>query len=269
GLKQLVGYVVLRDGAIVDLDRLRLHLSDHLPAYMIPALIETVKALPRLPNGKLDRASLPKPTSLSPNRLDLKLPRNETESRILEAWNTLFHPQPVSVEDDFFLDLGGHSLLAARMVSELRKDPVYSRLSVADVYENPTISTLAAKLDKSSLSRTVPRTETALDNRLARAGDKGESRRRPRPDIPPLLRLRLPSPRVDDPVPGLLLSPTNWTFNPFICRVGGCRGRHHLSYSSRCNSCSQVARDRQGQSWPLPVVERVLCPLVVRAISRK
>src|SRR2546426_135082 len=173
GLKQLVGYVVPRDGARVDLARLRLHLSDHLPAYMIPALIETVKALPRLPSGKLDRASLPKPTSLSPNRLDLKLPRNETESRILEAWNTLFHPQPVSVEDDFFLDLGGHSLLAARMVSELRKDPLYSRVSVADAYENPTISTLAAKLDKSSPSRTVSRTETAPDNRLAQAETKG------------------------------------------------------------------------------------------------
>src|SRR5438094_494327 len=173
GLKQLVGYVVARDGASIDPDRLRLHLRGRLPAYMVPAFIETVTALPRLPSGKLDRASLPKPALLAPNRLDLKLPRNETESRILEAWNTLFHPQPVSVEDDFFLDLGGHSLLAARMVSELRKDPLYSHVSVADVYENPTISTLAAKIDKSSLSRTVSRTETALDNRLAHAETKG------------------------------------------------------------------------------------------------
>src|SRR5437660_3470031 len=173
GLKQLVGYVVPRDGAIVDLDRLRLHLSDHLPAYMIPALIETVKALPRLPSGKLDRASLPKPTLLSPNRSDLKLPRNETERRILESWNTPFHPQPVSIEDDFFLVLSRHSLLAPRMVSELRKDPVYSRLSVADVYENPTISTLAAKLDKSSLSRTDARTQAVPDNKIGQAKAKG------------------------------------------------------------------------------------------------
>src|SRR6266487_5275066 len=173
GLKQLVGYVVPRDWTSIDPDRLRLRLRDRLPAYMVPALIETVTALPRLPSGKLDRASLPKPTLLSPQRSDLKLPRNETESRILEAWNTLFHPQPVSVEDDFFLDLGGHSLLAARMVSELRKDPLYSHVSVADVYENPTISTLAAKLDESLLSRTVSKTETALDNRLAQAETRG------------------------------------------------------------------------------------------------
>src|SRR6266571_7691349 len=173
GLKQLIGYVVPRDWASIDPDRLRLHLHDRLPAYMVPALIEPVTALPGLPSGKLDRASLPKPTLLSPNRSTHKFSRNQTESRILEAWNTLFHPQPVSVEDDFFLDLGGLSLLAARMVSELRKDPLYSHVSVADVYENPTISTLAAKLVKSSLSRTVSRTETTLDNRLGEAETKG------------------------------------------------------------------------------------------------
>jgi len=173
GLKQLVGYVIPRDGANIDLDRLRLHLRDHLPAYMVPALIETVTALPKLPSGKLDRASLPKPVLLAPTRFDIELPRNETESRILKAWSTLFHPQPVSIKDDFFLDLGGHSLLAARMVSELRKDALYSHVSVADVYENPTISTLAAKIDKSSLSRTDARTQAALDNKIGPAEVKG------------------------------------------------------------------------------------------------
>jgi non-ribosomal peptide synthetase-like protein len=173
GLKQLVGYIVPREKACVDLNRLRFYLRDHVPPYMVPALIETVTTLPKLPSGKLDRSSLPKPTSLSPNRSDLKLPRNETERRILEAWNTIFHPQPVSVDDDFFLDLGGHSLLAALMVSELRKDPLYSRVSLADVYENPTISTLAVKLEKSSLSGTVSRTEAALENKLGEAETKG------------------------------------------------------------------------------------------------
>ncbi len=173
GLKQLVGYVVPREGIGLDPDRLRLHLRDRLPAYMVPTLIETISALPKLPSGKLDRASLPKPMLLSPNRSDVKLPRNETERRILEAWNTLFRPQPVSVDDDFFLDLGGHSLLAARMVSELRKNPLYSHISVADVYENPTISSLAATIGELSLSRTVSRTVTALDNKVDQSETKG------------------------------------------------------------------------------------------------
>src|SRR5207302_1169822 len=152
GQKQLVGYIVPRDGTTIDPDRLRSYLRDRLPIYMVPALIEAVTSLPRLPSGKLDRASLPRPNgTASSHRSDLKLPKNETESRILGVWKALFQPQPVSVEDDFFLDLGGHSLLAARMVSELRKDSAYSRVSVADVYENPTIRRLAAKLNASSI----------------------------------------------------------------------------------------------------------------------
>jgi 2,3-diaminopropionate biosynthesis protein SbnA len=60
GVQQLVGYVVPSNGA-VDKDRLRSHLRNRLPSYMVPAFIETITDLPRLPSGKLDRASLPAP----------------------------------------------------------------------------------------------------------------------------------------------------------------------------------------------------------------
>lgn len=174
GLKQLVGYVVPRDRAKIDTDLLRSYLRDRLPTYMVPSLIETVTSLPRLPSGKLDRASLPRPSgTVSSHRSDDKVPKNETESRILEVWKALFQPQPVCVEDDFFLDLGGHSLLAARMVSELRKESVYSRVSVADVYENSTITKLAAKLDAASIPRPISETETGLDDGQSQAKPKG------------------------------------------------------------------------------------------------
>ncbi len=174
GLKQLVGYVVPRDGAKMNPDRLRVHLRERLPGYMVPALIETVTAVPRLPSGKLDRASLPSPKgTVSSHRSDLKLPKNKTEDKILEIWKTIFHPQNVSVDDDFFLDLGGHSLLAARMVSELRKDPAYSRVSVADVYENPTIASLASNLDASSIRRPTSESDTVSDDGQVQSRRKG------------------------------------------------------------------------------------------------
>ena len=59
GVQQLVGYVV--PSSEVDQDRLRSLLRNRLPSYMVPALIETVADLPRLPSGKLDRAALPPP----------------------------------------------------------------------------------------------------------------------------------------------------------------------------------------------------------------
>src|SRR2546425_368808 len=158
GVEQLVGYVVPENGSLVDERRLRLHLREQLPAYMVPAILETVAELPRSPSGKLDRAALPAPRGEARGHgvgaqhaaplpsLDDERLWSATERRIAEVWRALFHSHAVSRGDDFFRDLGGHSLLAARMVSELRKDPRFARVSVTDVYRHPTIAALAGAL---------------------------------------------------------------------------------------------------------------------------
>src|SRR5438093_924258 len=133
GEQRLVGYVVPRDGAEMEEEPTRSYLRERLPAYMVPAVIEAVASLPRLPSGKLDRAALPAPQArgLTPGA-GSNGPRTETERRIAEVWEGLFGSGAVSRDADFFLDLGGHSLLAARMVSELRNDPRFDRVSVLD-----------------------------------------------------------------------------------------------------------------------------------------
>src|SRR5437667_349498 len=114
GGPQLVGYLGPNNGA-VDQEGLRSHLRSRLPAYMVPALFEILPDLPRLPSGKLDRASLPAPRPRDTTTPATgQLPQTDTERRIAQVWELLFRPQRVSVDDDFFLDLGGHSLLAAR-----------------------------------------------------------------------------------------------------------------------------------------------------------
>src|SRR5260221_4638533 len=93
-----------------------------------------------------------------------KRPRTVTERLIAEVWEALFRPLPVSVHDDFFRDLGGHSLLAAGMVSELRRDPRFRRVSVLDVYRQPTIASLAALLDRDAgRSQPLRRAEAPAD----------------------------------------------------------------------------------------------------------
>src|ERR1043166_7131458 len=131
GVQQLVGYVVPRNGGKLDEDHLRSQIRSRLPAYMVPAVIETVDDLPRLPSGQLDRASLPAPRARHEKPSEpAARPPTGTERRIAEVWEALFRPQPISVEDDFFRNLGGHSLLAAQMVSRLRRDPRFARLGV-------------------------------------------------------------------------------------------------------------------------------------------
>jgi non-ribosomal peptide synthetase-like protein len=144
-IQQLVAYIVPQPATPFDEKAIRATLHTHLPAYMVPALLETLPQLPTLASGKVDRKNLPAPrTRPAEGRRDLLPPRTDLEKQIVAVWEKLFAPTPVSVRDDFFLDLGGHSLLAARMVSELRKSPALRQLSMLDVYQHPTAEKLAA-----------------------------------------------------------------------------------------------------------------------------
>ena len=140
GDPQLVGYVVPRNGSVNQKQHLSA-LRTWLPAWMVPSRIETVSDLPRLSNGKLDRASLQNRDVH--RRVRTAVPRNAAERKLTEVWESLLGIQQISVNDDFFLDLGGHSLLAARMVSELRKDAAFASITVRDVYRYPTVAGLA------------------------------------------------------------------------------------------------------------------------------
>lgn len=166
GDPQLVAYVVLRNAAPVTEELLYSRLRAWLPTWMVPARIEILAALPRMPNGKLDRAALP-PPHVRQKRSSVAL-RTESERRLWEIWSALLQPLDVALDDDFFLDLGGHSLLAARMVSELRKSPGFASVNMRDVYEHPTISQLAFAIDSSRRVDVPPAPSPQNDDRHAR-----------------------------------------------------------------------------------------------------
>ncbi len=157
GLPHLVAYVVPRSGVAnpgteVSPERLRAALRQDLPGYMIPTIIETMTTLPTLPSGKADRKSLPCPQVRPATVAPAVATRSAAERKLHTVWTKLLAPMPVALHDDFFLNLGGHSLLAARMVSELRGDPQFTRLSMMDVYNYPTIEKLAAQFPDNAVS---------------------------------------------------------------------------------------------------------------------
>ncbi|HWX20434.1 MAG TPA: Pls/PosA family non-ribosomal peptide synthetase [Candidatus Binatia bacterium] len=157
GVQQLVGYVVPRDNKPLAQDPLRAVLRARLPVYMIPTVLETLPKLPILPSGKVDRKALPAPSAEAGfERRHIKPPRTPLEQQLGAVWGRLFAPMQAGVTDDFFLELGGHSLLAARMVSELRKTPPFQRLSMLDVYQHPTIESLAAHFETSAKASPEP-----------------------------------------------------------------------------------------------------------------
>ena len=131
----------------IDTNTLLDHVRRRLPAYMVPAAIVVMEALPQTPNGKINRKQLPIPDA--PKSDSIVAPRNELERRLSEIWANVLGLRKVGIEDDFF-GLGGHSLLAAqafiRMKEELGVD-----LPLNALFEQTTIRSLAERWENSQV----------------------------------------------------------------------------------------------------------------------
>lgn len=151
---QLVAFFVsTRDGLTAK--ELRSHLAEHLPAQMIPSVYIGLKQLPRRPNGKLDRKSLP---SHKLNRLPsgqlLVEARNVTEELLASIWCEVLGLDHVSPLDNFF-DLGGHSLLAARLLSRITA-AFHQILPLRAFFLAPTVRGIAELLRQGADSASWP-----------------------------------------------------------------------------------------------------------------
>ncbi|MDQ0040335.1 non-ribosomal peptide synthetase [Variovorax boronicumulans] len=142
---RLVAYLALVPGAALDPAALMQHLREHLPAFMLPQHVVTLKALPTLPNGKLDRVSLPVPEALPRDEVRRGAgPRNDAERTVLAAMEQVLSLPGLDMQDDFFT-MGGHSLLAARLATLLAREFKVA-LPLRTLFEAPTPERLAAAI---------------------------------------------------------------------------------------------------------------------------
>ncbi|QGW64628.1 amino acid adenylation domain-containing protein [Lysobacter soli] len=137
---RLVAYVVGEGGAL-DEAALVSYLKGSLPDYMIPQHILFLDAIPLLPNGKIDRKSLPAPDLTVKLAGERVAPRNALERTIADAMAKVLGVAEVGVDDDFF-SLGGHSLLAAQLTSRINKE-LGITLSLRALFDGPTVAKLA------------------------------------------------------------------------------------------------------------------------------
>ena len=140
---ELVAYVEC-GGAEVDCESLGGYLRHWLPAYMVPGQIKVLERFPLLPNGKIDRLSLPEPRRRR-SAVESEAPATATERELSIIWRELLGVERIGCQDDFF-ELGGHSLLATRLVSRLDKH-FGVRPPLAGVFEKPTLEQFALYLD--------------------------------------------------------------------------------------------------------------------------
>ncbi|MES1242783.1 MAG: amino acid adenylation domain-containing protein [Acidobacteriota bacterium] len=141
--RRLVAYVERQTEGLNPED-LSSFLAGRLPGFMVPSAWVLLDALPRTPNGKVDRRALPEPDA-APRAEGYAAPRTALEERLAGMWAGLLGAERVGIHDNFFA-LGGHSLLAARVVSRLRGE-LGVELPLRAVFERPTVAALAATLE--------------------------------------------------------------------------------------------------------------------------
>jgi len=158
--QRLVAYVVPHSE--ITLHELRDYLKDKLPDYMVPSVFVDLKTLPLSPNGKIDRHALPVPDIQRPVLKEAyEAPNSEVERAIAKIWLEILHLEQVGINDNFF-DLGGNSLLMVQVNYKLR-EVLHSDISVVEMFQNPTIKSLANYINMSSKE---PSAFESLNNRI-------------------------------------------------------------------------------------------------------
>ncbi|MFT3924999.1 MAG: amino acid adenylation domain-containing protein [Myxococcales bacterium] len=147
GDKRLIAYLVCADQAEAPkVGELRGFLGQlGLPDYMFPQVFMPLAALPRTPNGKLDKRALPAPDqSAALSAGTYQAPSDDLEQRIAAAWAQVLALGRVGVTDNFF-DLGGHSLLVVRLANAITES-VGKRVAPTDIFRFSTVRGLAEYL---------------------------------------------------------------------------------------------------------------------------
>ena len=139
---RLIAYCATDDR--LDSERLRAHLADWLPEFMVPSAFVTLVSLPRTASGKVDRLALPDPEEPADAETEYVAPRTPVEQALAEIWAHVLGVERVGVQEDFFA-LGGHSLLATQVVAQVRSDFAVD-LPLHSLFTFPTVTGLSEEL---------------------------------------------------------------------------------------------------------------------------
>ena len=176
GNKYLTGHVILNKTNRNSEQKLKNILKKKLPKYMVPSYYFFCESFPVSANGKIDRIKLAdsKGVSLRASKAAYIAPENVIEQEVANIVQKLLGIEKVSVKDIFF-EIGATSMHLVRLQNKLN-DTFEKTISIVDIFEYPTISSLASFIDKKDKNTT---SNTTSINRADKRGQmRMKSRRR-------------------------------------------------------------------------------------------
>ena len=154
GAKTLWAYAATAPEAKPSWTDVRRFLRERLPEFMLPSAGLFLDKMPLSPNGKVDRKKLPPLTpAVAAERQAETAPGTEAEAAVAAVWRKVLGGNGIGLDDNFF-EVGGNSLLIAEVESELR--PRFgTQFTITDLFEHPTVRTLAARLSGANKERNL------------------------------------------------------------------------------------------------------------------
>lgn len=175
GSIQLEAFVAAQPGRVLEEGSLRASLRARLPEQMVPARISVLSALPRSPNGKIDRVTLRKTEFRQPPSARA-MPATAVQKALAEIWVAVLRLESVGIHDNFF-DLGGDSIQILRIRAEAARRGMDFELR--RMLECPTIAGLEAAIAAHvpTAAETVPAPFALLtdEQRLATPAGLGDA----------------------------------------------------------------------------------------------
>ncbi|MBQ7641912.1 MAG: amino acid adenylation domain-containing protein [Acholeplasmatales bacterium] len=123
----------------IDINELKKHIKDNKPAYMVPASIMQIDAIPLNQNQKVNKRALPKPSFTEEDKVFVEA-SNVVEKVFCDAYKEILGLDRVSATDSFF-DIGGTSLTAAKVVIFALNNGY--QVSYQDIFAHPSPRDLA------------------------------------------------------------------------------------------------------------------------------
>ncbi|MFT3898735.1 MAG: amino acid adenylation domain-containing protein [Gordonia sp. (in: high G+C Gram-positive bacteria)] len=147
-VRGLAAAVTVHDGG-PDGDAITARLREAVPAYMVPARVEVLPALPLTGNGKLDRAAIAAALADGAAATEYVAPTTDLQRALCDivAGVLAKDADQLSVADDFFA-IGGDSVLATTVVARVRDWLDAPQAGIADVFAARTVADLATRLDE-------------------------------------------------------------------------------------------------------------------------
>jgi acyl carrier protein len=145
GHRELIGYYTATRE--IDAKSLRRSLGQNLPEYMVPSRFVHLDAMPRTPNGKIDKKNLGAARPKTRERVLAPVAKasGDTQQSIARIWQDLLGIEQIDVNANFF-DIGGHSILVIRLQGML-SEKFGRKVPVSDLFRFPTIEAFAKHLD--------------------------------------------------------------------------------------------------------------------------